>query len=100
MTVMRFPTGAIAVNETGFLSRRAPVVLEVHGEDGYVRMEGESVVKCTAATGNRVLPVEIPVSLPSPLDQFLLGEHLPGCGIEEALRLTHLMVMAYANQAK
>ena len=95
VTVMRFRSGAIAVNETGFLSRRDPVVLEVHGEDGYVRMEGESVVKCTAATGNRALPVEIPASLPSPLDQFLLGEPLAGCGIEEARALTRMMELAY-----
>ncbi len=96
VTVMRFSDGAVAVNETGFLSMVAPVVFEVHGENGYVRMEDNSVIKRTVATGNRHVAVEVPPSLPSPLDQFLLGEHLPGCGIEEAVALTKMMEMAYA----
>jgi predicted dehydrogenase len=96
VTVMHFPSGAIAVNETGFLSRHSPVVLEVHGENGYVRMEDNSVLKCTTATGGRPLSVEIPASLPAPLEQFLLGTPHPGCGIEEAIALTKMMEMAYA----
>ena len=98
VTVMQFEGGAIAINETGFLSRYAPVILEVHGEDGYVRMEGESVIKCTNATGGRAVPVEIPPSEPSPLDGFLTGLIREGCGIEEARALTHMMVMAYTSQ--
>ena len=47
VTVMSFENGAIAVNETGFVSNYSPVTLEVFGEEGYVRMEGDRVVKCT-----------------------------------------------------
>ena len=95
VTVMSFADGAIAVNETGFVSRRSPVVLEVHGDDGYVRMQGDRVVKCTAATEGREVEVEIPESLPAPIVQFLSGNVLEGCSIKEAVALTHMMVMAY-----
>lgn len=95
VTVMQFDGGAIAVNETGFVSNYAPVVFEVHGEDGYVRMENNCVVKCTRATGGK--PEEVPVgaSQPAPIEQFLTGELLSGCAIEEAKALTHMMRMAY-----
>ena len=97
VTVMSYANGAIAINETGFVSGCDPVVFEIHGEEGYVRMEGARVVKCTRSTDGK--PVEIPceASLPQPLEQFLTGDILPGCGMEEACALTHLMVMAYGR---
>ena len=97
VTVMRYEDGAIAINETGFVSDCSPVVLEVHGEHGYVRMENDRVVKCTRAMGHAVVEVTPPASLPSPIEQFLAGKVQPGCGIREAQALTHMMVMAYAN---
>ena len=39
VTVMSFESGAIAVNETGFVSCCSPVIFEVHGDKGYVYME-------------------------------------------------------------
>ena len=95
VTVMTYPNGAIAINETGFVSANDPVVFEVHGEDGYVRMEGDRVVKRTTATGGCEVEVPAEESLPQPLEQFLTGEILPGCGMAEAKSLTHMMVMAY-----
>ena len=97
VTVMRFDNGAIAINETGFVSDCSPAVLEVHGEHGYVRMESDSVVKCTRATNHTPTQVTPPASQPSPIKQFLAGNVLPGCGIREAKALTQLMVMAYAG---
>ena len=97
VTVMRYEDGAIAINETGFVSDCSPVVLEVHGEHGYIRMENDRVVKCTRATGHAPTEVTPPASLPSPIEQFLSGNALPGCAISEAKALTHMMVMAYAN---
>ena len=97
VTVMSYPGGAIAINETGFVSANDPVVFEVHGEDGYVRMEGDRVVKRTTATDGREVEVPNPESLPQPLEQFLTGEILPGCGMAEAKDLTHMMVMAYGK---
>ena len=97
VTVMQFADGAIAVNETGFVSHFSPPVFEVFGEDGYVRMEGDSVVKCTKATGGKCVAVELPASLPIPIAQFMEGTPLPGCSVEEARALTHMMVMAYGE---
>jgi predicted dehydrogenase len=97
VTVMRFENGAIAINETGFVSDCSPVVLEVHGEHGYVRMESDRVVKCTRSTNHTTVEVTLPSSLPSPIRQFLAGNVLPGCAIREAKALTKLMVMAYAH---
>lgn len=95
VTVMGFENGAIAVNETGFVSGISPAIFEVHGEAGYVRMEGESVVKCTKATGKEQLAVAVKESLPPPIEQFLTGKLLGGCSLDEAKALTHMMVMAY-----
>jgi predicted dehydrogenase len=97
VTVMAFENGAIAVNETGFVSNISPVILEVHGEAGYVRMEGDSVVKCTKATNKEKVAVEVKESRPIPLEQFLTGKPLEGCGMSEAKALTHMMVMAYKD---
>ena len=97
VTVMSFENGAIAVNETGFVSNYSPVMLEVFGENGFVRMAGNSVVKCTSATEGKTVEVEIKPDLPSPLVQFLEGKVLGGCSIREAKALTHMMVMAYGE---
>jgi predicted dehydrogenase len=98
VTVMGFADGCIAINETGFVSRGYPASLEVGGEKGYVRADNNGVVKATAETGYKTVSVEVGERQTSPIDQFLTGNILPGCGIEEALRLTHLMVMAYNNR--
>ena len=97
VTVMQFGDGAIAVNETGFVSRCEPTVLEVHGENGYVYMEKSEVYKCTTSTNNTKVDVQLPDELPAPLVQLLTGNVLPGCSIEEAKALTHMMVMAYED---
>ena len=97
VTVMRFEGGAIAINETGFVSECSPVVLEVHGEQGYVRMENDRVLKCTKSTNHATVELTPPASMPSPIRQFLSGDVLPGCAIREAKALTKMMVMAYAN---
>ena len=95
VTVMSFENGAIAVNETGFVSNYSPVTLEVFGEEGYVRMVGNSVVKCTKSTDGKEVSVDVPADKPSPLVQFLTDNILDGCGMAEAKALTHMMVMAY-----
>ena len=97
VTVMGYAGGAIAVNETGFVSTNDPVVFEVHGENGFVRMEGDRVVKRTAATGGQEVEVPAEAGDPLPILQFLTGNILPGCGMAEAKALTHMMVMAYGR---
>ena len=98
VTVMGFADGCIAINETGFVSRGYPSSLEVGGEKGYIRADNNGVVKCTADTGYKPVQVEVGENQTTPIDQFLTGNILPGCGLDEAVRLTHLMVMAYSNR--
>ncbi len=100
VTVMRFEGGAIAVNETGFVSNFRPVIFEVHGEDGYVRMQGNRVVKCTAQTNGEEREVPVPADLPAPIEQFLTDRILDGCSLEEAKALTHMMVLAYGESCR
>ena len=100
ITVMGYTDGCIAVNETGFVSKGYPVSLEVGGDRGYVRMEGRAVVKATADTEYKQVEVAVGENLPLPIEQFLTGNILPGCGMQEAKNLTHMMVMAYQNVAK
>ena len=97
VTVMKYADGAIAINETGFVYGASHVVFEAHGERGYVRMDNNRVVKCTEETGK--VEVEVPYgnSLPAPIDQFLTGNILEGCSIDEAKALTAMMVMAYSS---
>ena len=98
VTVMTCAGGAIAVNETGFVSDYSPQVLEVFGEKGYVKMVNHKVVKCTEQTGGEEVEVSLEEASDSPITQFLTGEMLPGCGMEEAGALTRLMEMAYAGK--
>ena len=99
VTVMSFENGAIAINETGFCSNCAPIVFEAHGEKGFVRMEDDyavpRIIKRTQATGGKPVEVAPAPNQDLPIIQFVKGEILPGCGLDEALALTHMMVMAY-----
>jgi len=98
VTVMTFPDGAIALNETGFVSEYSPLVLEVSGEQGYVKMTDKTVIKCTTATGGKTVEVPLGKNLPLPIDQFVTGNILPGYGMAEAKALTKLMEMAYGGR--
>jgi len=95
VTIMGYADGCIAVNETGFVSNHYPMTLEVGGEEGMVLYSGTSVEKRTNATQGKLTAVELCEALPSPLEQFLTGNILDGCGMNEAKALTHLMVEAY-----
>jgi predicted dehydrogenase len=97
VTLMRFAGGAIGVNETGFVSSISPVVFEVFGERGYVRMEGSAVKKCTEASERRLTDVALCEARPLPIVAFLKGEDTTGLGIDEACALTRMMVMSYAD---
>ena len=90
--------GAIAVNETGFVSDYAPQVMEVFGENGYVKMVNHKVIKCSAQTGGEEVEVPLVEASDSPITQFVTGNILPGCGMEEAKALTRMMEMAYENR--
>lgn len=92
VTVMKYPDGTIAINETGFVSTGCPMRLEVGGDKGYVVFEDGSV---TLNTGKGAEKVPMEDALPAPIVQFVTGNILDGCGYESALNLTKLMTMAY-----
>ncbi|MBE6608641.1 MAG: Gfo/Idh/MocA family oxidoreductase [Ruminococcaceae bacterium] len=91
-TVMGYDNGAIAVNETGFVSGASPMILEIDGEKGYVRFSENKVIK---RVGGQLCEVPMIQGKPSPIVQFVTENYLGGCGIEEAKNLTHMMVEAY-----
>ena len=95
ITVMTYEGGAIAVNETGFVSVGSPAVFEVGGDLGYIVCKGNS---CTV-TLDRKEPKELPLpeGVKLPEECFLTGEEICGCGIDEAITLTKMMVEAYKN---
>jgi len=97
VTVMGYTDGCIAVNETGFVSNHYPMSLEVGGEKGWVVFNNDGVTKTTDATEGRPVSVPLCEALPTPLNQFLSGEILEGCGMKEAIGLTRLMEMAYCG---
>ena len=97
VTMMTYDSGAIALNETGFVSNYSPMVFEVFGENGFVRVQNDRVVKCTQATEGAVVEVALGEGQPLPIVQFLTDDVRDGYGIEEACALTHMMVMAYAD---
>ncbi|MBR6557812.1 MAG: Gfo/Idh/MocA family oxidoreductase [Clostridia bacterium] len=96
VTVMGFANGCIAINETGFVSKHYPCVLEIGGSTGSLMWYGgDTIIKRTEA-GVEEIKVDESVATLSPLKQFLTTDDiLPGYGIEEAKRLTHMMVEAY-----
>lgn len=97
VTVMSYENGAIAINETGFVSRHEPVIFEVHGENGYVLMEDDRVIKRTTATGGKTVEVALKENIPQPIVQFVTGKPLAGCAMREAKALTRMMTLAYAE---
>ena len=100
VTVMTFEGGAIAVNETGFVSRYCPMSLEIGGENGRIYAEGSGVIKkATEATGGALIddtPCETGLH---PLRQFIRDEIQTGIGIDDAIKLTAIMEMAYSGEA-
>lgn len=96
VTVMSYRDGAIAVNETGFVSQGCPMTLEVGGSLGYAVFSAGKVLLNAQDTDKKT--VEIPL-LPAeklPIEAFLQGEEPAGCGMREALTLTRMMQGAYA----
>jgi len=98
VTVMSYSDGCIAINETGFVTVGSPAALEVGGERGTVKLCGAVLTKNTVDTERKDVQVPFLDKQPHPLEQFMTGEILPGCGMEEAKHLTEMMVGAYANK--
>ncbi len=96
VTTMLFEDGAIAINETGFVTVGCPETLEIGGDTGYLTFDGRRAILNSPAEGLVELPLPAPAA--SPLEAFLGGEDAPGCGMAEAMVLTRMMEGAYRAQ--
>ncbi len=94
VTVMSYNSGAIAINETGFVTIGCPETFEVGGENGYLVYNGGAASLCDRS-GRRELPRPEPA--PKPIEAFMKGETPDGCGLDEACALTRMMLGAYGN---
>lgn len=101
-SLLTFAKGTIGVSETGFVSKNYPLTFEVGGTEGGLLMRDEEVVYCCPETDNQWKKAEtLPERLPSPLERWAVAhtpeEIDPSFGIDAAVRLTRVMVAAYAR---
>ena len=99
VSLLTFEGGAVGVSETSFVSSGYPLTIEIGGDKGTLLMhDGEVRVRC--GRGDWETPVQ-PEAQPSPLAQWAMAEKpedIPaGFGIDAAVRLTKVMVAAYAE---
>ena len=98
VTVMSYKNGAIAINETGFVSPATPCMLEVGGESGFVCCSAERGVELSnEGTEYELKKIERLDDIAEPLEQMLAGKIADGCGIDEATDLTRMMVGVYGK---
>lgn len=98
VTTLIYENGAIAVNETGFVTDKGSMIFEIHGERGYAVMERERVKKSSVDTAGEIVDVEVLPDDELPILQFLRGKTPAGCGTDVARALTRIMTMAYADK--
>lgn len=99
VTVMSYKNGAIAINESGFVSPATPCMLEVGGEGGFVSYcEERGVELSNEGTDYDLKKIEMLPSVPEPLEQMLSGVIAEGCGIDEAIDLTKMMMGVYNSR--
>lgn len=95
VTVMAYESGAIAINETGFVSTGCYETFEIGGEYGYLVSDGRVSTFAANKAGRETL--ELPEAQDKSIVSFMKGETPEGCGIDEAITLTRMMVGAYSN---
>ncbi|MBQ7338424.1 MAG: Gfo/Idh/MocA family oxidoreductase [Clostridia bacterium] len=100
VSLLEFEGGAIGVSETGFVSLCDPFTLEISGTAGCLRVVGHELTVTTAQGSKTYSKDEMSVDFLSPISYFVQsvrdgkdGKHY---GIDEAVRLTEIMVAAYA----
>ena len=103
VTLIEYANGAIAINETSFVSYGGHFTVEIDGTEGGYRMlsPGEAVIrsKHLQQTGWHSV-ADFPAPGVSPIGQFVraaLGGEPVDFGMAEALQLTELMEAAYLS---
>lgn len=102
VSVLRFPSGAIGVSETGFVSSSDKGGLEVSGTDGFLRQTGREVFVSFKSEDNEWKKIEVEEkNIPSPLTYFLGvlsgDEDKKLYNIDDAVMLTEIMEAAYKS---
>lgn len=104
VSIMKYPDGAVAISETGFVSGSSPFLMEIYGTDGTlvinggsVHLSSDKVLKNDEYSGFMIMN-KLPKALPEPIDMFvegcLYGKEIV-FGIDDAIELTEMMVAAY-----
>lgn len=98
-TVFTFANGAIGVSETGFVAENNPFSLELVGDKGTILSGGFLDKTCYNVGAGWVFPA-LPKADPEPIRAWvdaLEADAEPPYGIDDAVRLSKLMEMAYGN---
>ncbi|MFP6851691.1 MAG: Gfo/Idh/MocA family oxidoreductase [Pseudomonadales bacterium] len=103
VTLIEYENGAIAINETSFVSYGGHFTVEIDGTEGSYRMlsPGEAVIRSKHLQQTGWQPVaDVPAPGISPIGQFVraaLGGEPAEFGMPEAMQLTELMEAAYLS---
>ena len=99
VTVFTFQNGAIGVSETGFVAEHDPFSLELVGDKGTILLGGFLDKACYNVGEGWVFPA-LPKADPEPIKAWvdaLASGAEPPYGVDDAVRLSDLMEMAYGN---
>ena len=93
--VMKYPCGAIAVSETGFVTGRSPQILEIHGTEGSIILTNDDVrFSSSLAEAAPKLPDPLPDAITQFAEAILHGKEII-FGLDDAIVLTEIMEAAY-----
>jgi len=96
--IMKYPSGAIAVSETGFVTGNSPPVMEIYGTEGSLVITGNDAGLALAKNGGEWEVPELPEAIPGAINQFvdgvLYGKKII-FGMDDAISLTEIMESAY-----
>ncbi len=108
VTVTEFADGAIAINETSFLSAQSPFSLELYGTEGSLFVGGPedrvrlNATKVQGQLSGWIEPDTLPQALPTPIEQWvgaILRNEPNHFDLAGAVALTELMDGAYRSHS-
>lgn len=103
VTVCRYADGALAIHETGFVSRFSPPSLELYGTKGSLFIGGPEqrvTLHVDGDVSGFTRPDRLPAADTMPVPAFLKAiaeDTQPPFGMEDALALTRLVEAAYVS---
>ena len=104
VSVIEFSQGAIAVNETGFVTPSSPFSLEIYGTEGSYLLRGDQSPQLNSPKIEGDASQWIQAHLPKPLDSAIVnwlsamdGKAEIQFPLKDAVALTRLMEGAYAS---